>query len=96
MQLLVLVEKPPPNLAWFPFDLTLDETMKVEVHNTSPLSIKRFKRLLGKPHVGWCFKIGGRYNEEAARGALRDAQENKSPTIVGLDAAVKPWRDSLK
>ncbi|KZP16983.1 hypothetical protein FIBSPDRAFT_894567 [Athelia psychrophila] len=95
MKLLVLVEKPTPNPTWFPFSLRLDENMKIEVHNASALSVG-CRRLVGKPPGDWRFKIEGRYKQEDTKKALSDAEEHNPPTIVGLDATVKSWKNTCK
>ncbi|KZP33178.1 hypothetical protein FIBSPDRAFT_847772 [Athelia psychrophila] len=98
MKLLVLVEKPTPNPAWFPFHLKLDWQLHVDLHNTFQQFMDGIQRLVAKPpvHEGWFFKIEGRYNHQAARAALRDAisRNPNPPTVVGLNAAARPWMDA--
>lgn len=77
----------------FPFQLTLDWNLKVDIHENA---LKRtFTRLVAKSekHEGWRFKIKGNYKPEGAEAALNDAIENpEAPSLVGLHAAAKQWR----
>lgn len=94
MSLLVIVEKStidfdPP---WFPFQLTLDWRLRIDVHSI----LQRFLRLVAIPHKhdGWRFQVRGNYKPEKAAAALDDARSSKIPSYVGLNAAAKAWLDA--
>lgn len=95
INLLVVVEKNTDDilLERFPFQLTLDWNLKVDIHENA---LKRtFTRLVNKAekHEGWKFKIKSNYNPKLAQAALDDAIKNpEAPSHVGLYAAAKSWR----
>ncbi|KAF7974386.1 hypothetical protein HWV62_12216 [Athelia sp. TMB] len=95
VKLLVVVEKctddPRP---WFPFQLTLDWKLRVDVHGkVIKQKIRRFVAAQSK-HDGWRFEIKGLYNPQLAEEAWTDAHENKIPTHVGLHPAAKAWLEA--
>ncbi|TFK31920.1 hypothetical protein BDQ12DRAFT_744305 [Crucibulum laeve] len=98
-KLLVVVQKlSENNELWFPFELRLQWKFKVEVHGDGlGQSIKRLLARVDK-HDGWMFKICGNYEAGVAKDAMEDAkmaaQHEKIPKMVGLRAAVMPWKNA--
>jgi len=99
-KLLVIVAKQSNgNRRSFPFELRIEKEMKVTIHHFGMLD--RIARLLAGPKTydSWCFKIKAPYSPSAAQEALYDARRahnnNISPSIVGLHAAVKPWMNAI-
>jgi len=94
VNVLVIVEKSTNERElWFPFELNLECTLKVAIHD-GPL---KYLSLNVKPtqHAGWCFQIKGKYKSDVAKDALEDAKKKDMiPSVVGLRAAVKPWIDA--
>ena len=82
----------------FPFQLRLERTMKVDIHD--PPVLGRVMSFRGKPEKDdcWCFNIRAPYKAGVAKDALEDvirAEDNKEiPSVVGLRAAAKPWIDA--
>lgn len=101
-KLLVIVAKPhhpEGRRRSFPFELRLEKEMRVAIHHVSIINrIMRFLETYQKDD-SWCFKIHAPYNATAAKEALADARYadgyKKSPSIVGLHAAAKPWMDAM-
>ena len=95
VKLLVVVEKCTDELAsWFPFQLTLDWKLRVDVHGkVIKQKILRFVAAQSK-HDGWRFLIKGQYNHHLAEEAWTDAQENKIPSHVGLHPAAQAWLEA--
>lgn len=67
--------------------------MHVDLHGKLQQFMDGIQRLVARPsaHEGWFFKVEGRYNHTAARAALKDALSQNPPTVVGLNAAARPW-----
>jgi hypothetical protein len=91
---LIIVEKlTDDHELWFPFELTLEWQLRVNIHSIWDRVVWCF---MGKPHQhdGWCFQIKGQY-PTVAQAALEDAkQTDKRPSIISLHAAVKGWMDT--
>ena len=61
---------------WFPFELRLKWTLKVDIHCF--LSCVTCHLARSDKYNGWCFKIKGQYHLDKVKTALEDAKLAKS------------------